>query len=127
MKHNDSFLRLALEARQKGDTRRNVCLSNTACRSYRSLANLGTIMIEDLDGGWLSGKGRFDPFHLHRTGQLLRVLGRGDGHAICCHVRYLPDATVGVEFQTTERELDRRTTRRWVLDQDERLRIVRTA
>src|SRR5260370_24460490 len=84
-------------------------------------------MIEDLDGGWLSGKGRIDHCHLHGTGQLLRVLWRGDGHAICCHVGHLPDAAIGVEFQTTERELDRRTTRRRVLDQDERLRIVRAA
>src|SRR5260370_24253553 len=84
-------------------------------------------MIEDLDGGWLSGKGRIDHCHLHGTGQLLRVLWRGDGHAICCHVGHLPDAAIGVEFQTTERELDRRTTRRRVLAQDERLRIMPAA
>jgi len=44
------------------------------------------------------------------------------GLTSCCH---LPDAAVDVEFQTTQRELDRRTTRRRVLDQDESLRIVR--
>src|SRR5260370_3952367 len=84
-------------------------------------------MIKDLDGGWLSGKGCIAPCHLHGTGELLRVLWRGDGHAICCYVCHLPDAAIGVEFQTTQRELDRRTTRRRVLDQDERLRIVRAA
>src|SRR6266571_3544554 len=84
-------------------------------------------MIKDLDGGWLSGKGCIDPCHLHGTGKLLRVLWSSDGHAICCHACHLPDATFGVEFQTTKRELDRRTTHRRVLDQDERLRIVRTA
>src|SRR5262245_34447110 len=51
---------------------------------------------------------------------------RDDGHANGCHVCHLPDAAIGVEFQTTQREFDRRTTRRGVFDQDERLRIVHT-
>src|SRR6516225_5790180 len=94
---------------------------------YDSLANLDTILIEDLNSGWFSDKDRIDPCHLHGTGQLLRVLWRGDGHASCCHVCHLPDSAIGVEFQTTQRELDRRTPRKRVLDQDERFRIVRTA
>ncbi len=109
VQRDDSFLRLALEVRQKGETRRNVWLSSATCLSYCSLANLGTIMVFDHDRSWLSGKGHIDPFHLHRTNKLPRILWRGDGHTICCHVCQLPDATVGVEFQTTERELDRRT------------------
>ena len=84
-------------------------------------------MIEDLDGSWLSSKGRIDFCHLYGTGQLLRVLWRGDGHAICCDASHLPDAAIGIEFQTTQRELDRRITRRRILDQDERPRIVRAA
>jgi hypothetical protein len=127
VQRNDSFLYLALEARRIGDTYRKGSVPNATCLLNRGLANLGTILIEDHDSGWLSGKGRVDPPHLHRTGQLLRVLWRGDGHAICCHVCHLPDAAVSVEFQTTERELDRRTTRRGVLDQDDRPRIVRAA
>src|SRR6266566_3304127 len=127
VQRDDAFLRLALEARRKGDTRRNVCLSDAACLRYRNLANLGTIMIEDHNAGWLSSKGCINPFHLHWTGQLLRVQWRGDGHASCCHICHLPDAPIGVEFQTTQRELDRGTTRRRILDQDERLRIVRAA
>src|SRR5690348_16027805 len=82
-------------------------------------------MIEDHNAGWLSSKGCINPPHLHGTGQLLRVQWRGDGHASCCHICHLPDAPIGVEFQTTQRELDRGTTRRRILDQDERLRIVR--
>ena len=64
---DDVFLRLALEARRRGDTRRNVCLSDAACLSYLSLANLGTIMFEDHDGGGLSGKGAINSFHLYGT------------------------------------------------------------
>src|SRR6266699_3302069 len=125
VQRDDAFLRLPLEARRIGDARCYVCFSDAACSRYRSLANLGTIMIENHDGGWLSGKGRIDPFHLHGTGQLLCVLRGGDGQASCCHVCHLPDAPVGIESQTTERELDRRTARRRVLDQDKRLRFVR--
>jgi len=127
VERDDAFLRLALEARRKGDTRRNGWLCDAPGLRYGSLANLGKIMIEDRDGGRLSGKGRIAPCHLHGTGQLLRALWRGDGHAIGCNVGHLPDAAIGVEFQTTQRELDRRTTRRRVLGQDERLRIVRAA
>src|SRR6266487_6106955 len=127
VQRDDAFLCLALKGRRIGETRRNVCLSGATCLGYRSLANLGTIMVEDHDGGWLSGKGHINSFHLHGTGQLLRVLGGGDGHAIRFNIRYLPDAAVGVEFQTTERELDGRTTHRRVLDQNKCLRIMRAA
>src|SRR6266581_8850883 len=102
VQRDDAFLYLALKGRRIGETRRNVCLSGATCLRYRSLTNLGTIMVFDHNGGWFSGKGGIDPCHLHRTGQLLRVLGRAEHHAIRFNIRYLPDATVGVEFQSAE-------------------------
>ena len=45
VQRDDAFLCLALKGRRIGETRRNVCLSGATCLRYRSLANLGTIMI----------------------------------------------------------------------------------
>src|SRR6266849_8235792 len=79
---NDSFLYLALQARGVGETYRKGSVPGTTCLCHRSLANLGTIMIEDCDAGELSRKGRVDPAHLHGTRELLRVLWRGESHTI---------------------------------------------
>src|SRR5205085_7368033 len=98
---------------------------SSTCLRRRGLANRGPIMIEDRDGGQLSGEGCIAPRHLHGAGQLLRALRRGESHAIGCYIRHLPNAAVGVEFQTTERERDSRATSRRILDQDDSSRIVR--
>ena len=49
VQRDDAFLCLALKGRRIGETRRNVCLSGATCLRYRSLTNLGTIMVFDHD------------------------------------------------------------------------------
>src|SRR5438128_766334 len=56
VQHDASFLCLALEARRIGDAYRKGSVPNATRLRNRGLANLGTIMIENHDGGWLSGK-----------------------------------------------------------------------
>src|SRR6266852_9872527 len=100
----------------KGRFTGNICQTNDS-----------TIMILDDDSSKFSGESDIDTSYLCRIAKLLHILWRGNCYTICCHIRYLPNATVRVKFQAAQRKLDGCAACRWIFDEHNSFSIVRTA
>src|SRR5579883_3296278 len=94
-------------------------------QSWGCLTNDRALIVEDREDGMLSCPKRSAASHLRGTGELLEAVRGCKSHSFRGHIGHFPDAPVGVEFQATERNLDRRMVQSGIRDQHHCLRIVR--